>query len=149
MVFSVTARVMNAIRATPVTPYVSNPSAVGPTESPALSPVQSAITPGLRGSSSLTLKTIFIRSEPMSAILVKMPPARRDGGAGVGVGIDADAVPGDGVGPGHADNRKEKDDERRPRRFALQADEVVGHRRADQREEHEQELTLLDQVGPA
>src|SRR3954462_7638888 len=26
-----TARVMNAIRATPVTPYVSNPSAVGPT----------------------------------------------------------------------------------------------------------------------
>src|SRR5262245_4874550 len=73
----VTARVMKAIRATPVTPYVSKPSAVGPTESPALSPVQSAITPGLRGSSSFTLKTIFIRSEPMSAILVKMPPAMR------------------------------------------------------------------------
>ena len=29
---------MKVIRATPVTPYVSNPSAVGPTESPALSP---------------------------------------------------------------------------------------------------------------
>src|ERR1051326_5612510 len=66
---------MNVIRATPVTPYVSNPSALGPTESPALSPVQSAITPGLRASSSLILKTIFIRSEPMSAIFVKMPPA--------------------------------------------------------------------------
>ena len=54
----------------------SKPSAVGPTESPALSPVQSAITPDC-GSSSLILKTIFIRSEPMSAILVKMPPAMR------------------------------------------------------------------------
>src|SRR5438046_4968366 len=53
---------IKVISATPVTPYVSNPSAVGPTESPALSPVQSAMTPGLRGSSSLTLKTIFIRS---------------------------------------------------------------------------------------
>src|SRR6187455_2310214 len=71
------ARVMNEIKATPVTPYVSKPSAVGPTESPALSPVQSAMTPGLRGSSSLTLNTIFIKSEPMSAILVKMPPAIR------------------------------------------------------------------------
>src|SRR5262245_11909008 len=40
-----TASVMNAISATPVTPYVSNPSAVGPTLSPALSPVQSAMTP--------------------------------------------------------------------------------------------------------
>src|SRR5689334_12805067 len=35
------------------------------------------MTPGLRASSSLMLKTIFIRSEPMSAILVKMPPAMR------------------------------------------------------------------------
>src|SRR5437660_11417320 len=68
---------MKEISATPVTPYVSKPSAVGPTESPALSPVQSAMTPGLRGSSSLTLKTIFMRSEPISAILVKMPPAMR------------------------------------------------------------------------
>src|SRR5260221_9345113 len=68
---------MNKINATPVTPEVSNPSDVGPTESPALSPVQSAMTPGLRGSSSFTLNTIFIRSDPMSAILVKIPPAIR------------------------------------------------------------------------
>src|SRR5467141_2040745 len=71
------ARARKAIRATPVTPYVSNPSAVGPTESPALSPVQSAMTPGFLGSSSGSLKTIFINSEPMSAILVKMPPQMR------------------------------------------------------------------------
>src|SRR5437868_4861977 len=71
------ASVMNEIKATPVTPYVSKPSAVGPTESPALSPVQSAITPGFFGSSSGSLKTIFIKSEPMSAILVKMPPQMR------------------------------------------------------------------------
>src|ERR1035438_10623684 len=72
---------MNAIRATPVTPYVSNPSAVGPTESPALSPVQSAMTPGLRGSSSGMLNMIFIRSAPMSAILVKIPPQMRSADA--------------------------------------------------------------------
>ncbi len=42
-----------------------------------MSPVQSAMVPGLRGSSSPILNTIFIRSEPMSAILVKMPPAMR------------------------------------------------------------------------
>src|SRR5262245_51338400 len=71
------ARARNAIRATPVTPYVSKTSAVGPTESPALSPVQSAMTPGFFGSSSGSLKTIFIKSEPMSAILVKMPPQMR------------------------------------------------------------------------
>ena len=74
---SVTASRMNVMSATPVTPYVSKPSAEGPTESPALSPVQSAMTPGLRASSSLILNTIFIRSAPMSAILVKMPPATR------------------------------------------------------------------------
>src|SRR5204863_9214647 len=50
-----TARTMKEIRARPVTPEVSKPSAVGPTESPALSPVQSAMAPGLRGSSALTL----------------------------------------------------------------------------------------------
>ena len=76
-----TASRMKVMRATPVTPYVSKPSAVGPTESPALSPVQSAMTPGLRTSSSLILKTIFIRSDPMSAILVKMPPAIRSAAA--------------------------------------------------------------------
>src|SRR6266516_453961 len=74
---SFTASKMNEISATPVTPYVSKPSAVGPTESPALSPVQSAITPGFFGSSSGSLNTIFIRSDPMSAILVKMPPQMR------------------------------------------------------------------------
>src|SRR5262245_28124828 len=78
---SLTASRMNEIRATPVTPYVSNPSALGPTESPALSPVQSAMTPGLRASSSLMLNTIFMRSEPMSAIFVKMPPAIRSAAA--------------------------------------------------------------------
>jgi hypothetical protein len=46
-----------------------------------LSPVQSAMTPGLRASSSLMLKTIFIRSAPMSAIFVKMPPAMRSAAA--------------------------------------------------------------------
>ena len=74
---SVTASRMKLISATPVTPYVSKPAAVGPTESPALSPVQSAMTPGLRASSSLILNTTFIRSLPMSAIFVKMPPAMR------------------------------------------------------------------------
>src|SRR6185312_2799304 len=78
---SFTASTMNVMSATPVTPYVSKPSALGPTESPALSPVQSAITPGLRASSSLMLNTIFIKSEPMSAILVKMPPAMRSAAA--------------------------------------------------------------------
>src|SRR5206468_12361312 len=78
---SLTARRMKEISATPVTPYVSKPSALGPTESPALSPVQSAMTPGLRASSSLMLKTIFMRSDPMSAIFVKMPPAMRSAAA--------------------------------------------------------------------
>ena len=72
---------MKLTRATPVTPYVSNPSAVGPIESPALSPVQSAITPGLRGSSSLMPNWIFIKSEPISAIFVKIPPATRSADA--------------------------------------------------------------------
>ena len=43
-----------------------------------MSPVQSAITPGLRASSSSILKMIFIRSAPMSAIFVKMPPQMRN-----------------------------------------------------------------------
>src|SRR5687768_951989 len=72
------ASARNVISATPVTPYVSNPSAVGPTLSPALSPVQSAITPGFFGSSSGSLKMIFMRSAPMSAIFVKMPPQMRN-----------------------------------------------------------------------
>src|SRR5262249_60481111 len=67
-----TATRMNAISATPVTPYVSKPSAVGPTESPALSPVQSAMKPGLRASSSLMLQTIVISYEPLAAVWVKL-----------------------------------------------------------------------------
>src|SRR5439155_42100 len=59
-----TARRIKVISATPVTPYVSKPSPLGPTESPALSPVRSAMTPGLRASSSLIWKTIFMRTEP-------------------------------------------------------------------------------------
>ena len=39
--------------------------------------MQSAITPGFFGSSSGSLKTIFMRSAPMSAILVKIPPQMR------------------------------------------------------------------------
>src|ERR1700744_1219561 len=74
---SVNAIARKETNATAVTPYVSKPSAVGPTESPALSPVQSAMTPGFFGSSSGRLKTIFIRSDPMSAILVKIPPPMR------------------------------------------------------------------------
>ena len=70
-----TANRIKETNATPVTPYVSKPSAVGPTLSPALSPVQSAITPGFLGSSSPILKTTFIKSDPISAILVKIPPA--------------------------------------------------------------------------
>src|ERR1035437_4357905 len=76
-----TASTIKEINATPVTPYVSKPSAVGPTLSPALSPQQSAITPGLRGSSSPILNTTFIKSDPMSAILVKIPPAIRSADA--------------------------------------------------------------------
>src|SRR5688500_125507 len=39
------------------------------------------MTPGFLASSSLILNTTFIRSEPMSAILVKMPPAIRSAAA--------------------------------------------------------------------
>src|SRR3954454_14672567 len=39
------------------------------------------MTPGLRASSSLMLKKIFMIWEPMSAILVKMPPAMRSAAA--------------------------------------------------------------------
>ena len=62
---------MKLTNATPVTPYVSKPSAVGPIESPALSPVQSAITPGFLGSSSgIPASTLPTRSAPTSAALV-------------------------------------------------------------------------------
>lgn len=66
------ANMINDTSATQVTQYVSNQSAVGPTLSHALSHVQSAITQGLRGSSSHILKTIFIRSDQISAIFVNI-----------------------------------------------------------------------------
>src|SRR3546814_10440711 len=49
-----------------------------PAQSPTLSPTLSAITAGLRGSSSgMPASTLPIRSAPPSAPLVKMPPPRR------------------------------------------------------------------------
>src|SRR5881398_2333424 len=90
------ASARNAINATPVTPYVSKPSAVGPTESPALSPVQSAITPGFFGSSSGSLKTIFIGSDLMK-IVFKLP---EDDPKNPGVIVDCTGDnAGDSVGP--------------------------------------------------
>ena len=49
-----------------------------PAQSPTLSPTLSAITAGLRGSSSgIPASTLPTRSAPTSAPLVKMPPPRR------------------------------------------------------------------------
>src|SRR3546814_8138809 len=49
-----------------------------PAQSPTLSPTLSAITAGLRGSSSgMPASTLPTRSAPTSAALVKMPPPRR------------------------------------------------------------------------
>ncbi len=49
-----------------------------PAQSPTLSPTLSAITAGLRGSSSgMPASTFPTRSAPTSAPLVKMPPPRR------------------------------------------------------------------------
>ena len=49
-----------------------------PAQSPTLSPTLSAITAGLRGSSSGIPASIFpTRSAPTSAAFVKMPPPRR------------------------------------------------------------------------
>mmetsp|Transcript_21319 Transcript_21319/g.47652 ORF Transcript_21319/g.47652 Transcript_21319/m.47652 type:complete len:312 (-) Transcript_21319:463-1398(-) len=56
----------------------SKRSAPIPATSPTLSPTLSAITPGLRGSSSgIPASTLPTRSEPTSAALVKMPPPTR------------------------------------------------------------------------
>ena len=50
-----------------------------PATSPTLSPTLSAITPGLRGSSSGIPASIFpTRSAPTSALLVKIPPPTRE-----------------------------------------------------------------------
>ena len=66
------------IEATSVTPKLSNRSAAMPAQSPTLSPTLSAITAGLRGSSSgMPASTLPTRSAPTSAPLVKMPPPAR------------------------------------------------------------------------
>ena len=50
-----------------------------PATSPTLSPTLSAMTPGLRGSSSgMPASTLPTRSAPTSALLVKMPPPTRE-----------------------------------------------------------------------
>ena len=49
-----------------------------PAQSPTLSPTLSAMTAGLRGSSSgMPASTLPTRSAPTSAAFVKMPPPRR------------------------------------------------------------------------
>ena len=49
-----------------------------PATSPTLSPTLSAMTPGLRGSSSgMPASTLPTKSDPTSAALVKMPPPTR------------------------------------------------------------------------
>ena len=61
-----------------VTAYVSNKSAAIPAQSPTLSPTLSAITAGLRGSSSgMPASTLPTKSAPTSAPLVKIPPPKR------------------------------------------------------------------------
>ena len=53
----------------------SNKSAAYPAQSPTLSPTKSAITAGLRGSSSGIPASIFpIKSAPTSAAFVYIPP---------------------------------------------------------------------------
>src|SRR4030042_1522572 len=56
----------------------SKRSAPRPAQSPTLSPTRSAMTAGLRGSSSgMPASTLPTRSAPTSAALVKMPPPTR------------------------------------------------------------------------
>ena len=77
-VWSVNVRTPSSMTATAVTAYVSNRSAAMPAQSPTLSPTLSAITAGLRGSSSgMPASTLPTRSAPTSAAFVKMPPPRR------------------------------------------------------------------------
>ena len=53
-----------------------------PATSPTLSPTLSAITPGLRGSSSgMPASSLPTRSAPTSALLVKIPPPTRENSA--------------------------------------------------------------------
>ena len=62
--------------------YDSKMSEPMPATSPTLSPTLSAITPGLRGSSSgMPASSLPTRSAPMSALFVKMPPPTRENSA--------------------------------------------------------------------
>ena len=64
--------------------YDSKISEPIPATSPTLSPTLSAITPGLRGSSSgIPASTLPTRSAPTSALLVKIPPPTRENRATV------------------------------------------------------------------
>ena len=69
------ARAMDAIIAPQYDSKMSEPI---PATSPTLSPTLSAITAGLRGSSSgMPASTLPTRSAPTSALLVKIPPPTR------------------------------------------------------------------------
>ena len=62
--------------------YDSKMSEPMPATSPTLSPTLSAMTPGLRGSSSgMPASILPTRSAPTSALLVKMPPPTRENSA--------------------------------------------------------------------
>jgi len=70
--------IANNIAASKVTTYVSYKSAPIPAQSPTLSPTLSAMTAGLRGSSSgMPASTLPTKSAPTSAALVKIPPPKR------------------------------------------------------------------------
>ena len=79
------SRPVIVVKATPnikldtiVTSYDSNISAAIPAQSPTLSPTKSAITAGLRGSSSsIPASTLPTKSAPTSAALVNIPPPTR------------------------------------------------------------------------
>jgi hypothetical protein len=70
-------------------------------------------------------------------------------GAGVGIRVHADAVPGDPVRTDHADDREEQHECGGLKRLVLQLQKVVGHRRRDEQEEHDEKLALLNKVGSA
>ena len=75
---SLKVRLPSTMAATAVTAYVSNKSAAIPAQSPTLSPTLSAMTAGLRGSSSgIPFSTLPTKSAPTSAALVNIPPPIR------------------------------------------------------------------------
>src|SRR3954447_19660936 len=100
-VWSVNVRTPSSMTATAVTAYVSNRSAAMPAQSPTLSPTLSAITAGLRGSSSgMPASTLPTRSAPTSAAFVKMSPPRR--------GAAAAGHLGDGAAPQTGEDRHQR-----------------------------------------